>query len=173
MNGGAVICESWKDFATFVKDAGSKPEGAYALKRIDTSGVFEASNVRWAVRVAGQDKLKDNAAQMREWSAKKREANPDYYRNYDLLKKYGITFADYSQMLTAQDGVCAICGNPETRVDKRLNRVSSLAVDHCHTTGKVRGLLCHACNAALGHVSDSVETLERAIAYLRLHHPSN
>jgi hypothetical protein len=165
-DGGRLICPEWKDFATFVKAAGVKPDGAYALKRIDTNGLFEPGNVRWAIRVANEGKLRDNADKMRDWSAKKREANPDYYRDYDLRKKYRITIVDYNKMLSEQNGVCAICGNPETRVDKRLNRVSNLAVDHCHETGKIRGLLCHACNAMLGQSGDSADRLRLGAAYL-------
>jgi hypothetical protein len=98
-----------------------------------------------------------------------REANPEYYRDYDLRKKYGIGVAEYNEMFAAQNGVCAICKKPESRVDKRANRISNLAIDHCHTTGKVRGLLCHHCNAMLGSSLDSIENLEKGIQYLRRH----
>ncbi len=67
-------------------------------------------------------------------------------------------------MEAAQGGVCAICGLPETRVVKgKLNR---LAVDHDHTTGRVRGLLCFRCNTCLGRFEDNVELLRAAEAYL-------
>lgn len=66
-----------------------------------------------------------------------REANSDYH----LKLRYGVTHVDYQRMLQEQGGVCAICGNPPG------NR--KLAVDHCHETLKVRGLLCHTCNTAL------------------------
>lgn len=61
-----------------------------------------------------------------------------------------------------QGGVCAICGNPET--DKRNHR---LAVDHCHETDKIRGLLCKSCNIGLGMFKDNTNNLTRAVAYLR------
>lgn len=168
-DGGKIVCAAWKDFPTFVRDAGTKPEDAYALKRIDPNGIFEPGNVRWALKVVGQTELRKNSENMRIWSAKKREANPDYYRDYDLRKKYGIGIDEYNEMLLAQNSVCAICGKPETRVDKRLDRVSNLAVDHCHATGEVRGLLCHACNAMLGQSGDSIEVMKSGIAYLQRH----
>jgi hypothetical protein len=79
------------------------------------------------------------------------------------LKKYGLTVDDYNNMLKKQQGNCAICSSS---VSHRTNTNYNLFVDHCHTTGKVRGLLCHHCNAGLGHMKDSKEFLERAIRYL-------
>ena len=68
-------------------------------------------------------------------------------------------------MAVAQDGRCAICRKiPTTGPHK-----GKLAVDHCHTSGKVRGLLCNICNVGLGHSEDSVERLQTAILYLQRH----
>lgn len=64
-------------------------------------------------------------------------------------------------MLVRQGGVCAICGGPPDGRWKRFH------VDHCHKTGRVRGLLCRKCNNGLGNFGDSVETMRKAIAYLR------
>lgn len=86
-------------------------------------------------------------------------ANPDRCRNSQLLRDFGITIEDFQMMLMLQAGVCAICQKPE-----RAGR--NLSVDHNHDTGKVRGLLCDACNTSLGKFGDSTETLRRAIAYL-------
>ena len=60
---------------------------------------------------------------------------------------------------------CKICNNPEARVVN--GKTSRLAVDHCHKTGKVRGLLCWACNTSIGRFKDSIEILESAISYIR------
>ena len=81
-------------------------------------------------------------------------------RNTNLLKKFGITLDDYNLMFTQQKGCCAICEKHQTEFDKRL------AVDHCHKSGKVRGLLCQQCNQALGMFYDNVENLKNAISYL-------
>jgi len=76
-----------------------------------------------------------------------------------LSRKFGITTSEYESMSAAQQGLCAICGKPE-KPNKRL------AVDHCHKSGVVRGLLCSLCNTAIGKLGDSPELLRRAIAYL-------
>lgn len=86
-----------------------------------------------------------------------------------LKKTYGITLDEYDQMLKDQNGVCAICEQPETvrpRRGKYTDTEIRLAVDHDHVTGRVRGLLCKKCNIALGHLGDSVDRLRRAITYL-------
>lgn len=83
-------------------------------------------------------------------------------RKRHLLKKFGLTPGTYQAMLAAQGGGCAIC-----RAEKASLR--KLHVDHCHTTGKVRGLLCGKCNSLLGFAEDSLEILSRAAAYLGAH----
>lgn len=73
------------------------------------------------------------------------------------IKSYGLTFEEYDNLLESQDSSCAVCGSKPNR---------SLVIDHCHTTGKVRGLLCDLCNKALGNVKDNVGTLKGLIKYL-------
>lgn len=85
--------------------------------------------------------------------AKERERyrrNPKRYREATLKSNFGITHREYDFLLAAQGGVCAICKRPETVVHKS-GRLKSLAVDHDHETGKVRGLLCYACNIRVGY----------------------
>lgn len=86
-------------------------------------------------------------------------------RDLHLQKEFGITLADYEARLTAQGHVCAICKQPETKRQK--GTLQSLAVDHCHSTGKIRGLLCYRCNLILGHVQDDPALLQHAAAYLK------
>lgn len=90
-------------------------------------------------------------------------------RRADMLKsKYGMTLADYDRMLTAQGGGCGICGS-----DGQKGRWSGLLhVDHCHETGKVRGLLCDSCNLALGKFKDDPNVLRRAAEYIEFHQRS-
>lgn len=71
-------------------------------------------------------------------------------RSDHLMKAFGINLDQYEQMLLMQNNLCAICKQPETSVDGRTDRVKNLAVDHCHQTNKVRGLLCNSCNSLLG-----------------------
>lgn len=81
-----------------------------------------------------------------------------------LTRNYGITFDTYSAMHATQGGLCALCGGEGfcTAEHHQLR----LVVDHCHATGRVRGLLCHNCNRALGLLKDNVQTINKAIAYL-------
>ena len=73
---------------------------------------------------------------------------------------------EYAERLRAQGGVCAVCGQPETVIDKRTGVPRELSVDHEHTTGCIRGLLCIGCNIALGHMHDSPDLLRAAADYL-------
>lgn len=77
------------------------------------------------------------------------------------LKRYGLTEAQYREMLAAQDHACAICATSLDRV-----RTKHLYVDHCHKTLKVRGLLCQKCNSGLGMFRDDPKIIERAMLYL-------
>ena len=80
-----------------------------------------------------------------------------------LKCKYGISLNDYEQMLEEQNGCCAICKAHYTKFSKLL------AVDHCHKTGKIRGLLCINCNTALGKFKDNPFVLQTAIDYLEVY----
>lgn len=84
------------------------------------------------------------------------------YRNRILVRKFGITSAIYDTMLKEQNGVCAICEKP-------CNTGRMLAVDHCHKTGKVRGLLCSKCNRALGLLEENKNIISSMIGYIDKH----
>jgi hypothetical protein len=90
--------------------------------------------------------------------------NRETYRDYQLRKNFGITLKQYRKMLEAQDRLCAICKQPSTLV--KLGRVVELSVDHCHSTGKLRKLLCNGCNHGLGHFHDSPVLLRLAALYI-------
>ncbi len=87
---------------------------------------------------------------------------PEIGREKHLRRKYGIGVEEYEALARAQGGVCAICNEFTPTVTH-----PTLVVDHDHETGAVRGLLCHSCNVAIGHMRESVEMLQRAIAYLQ------
>lgn len=79
---------------------------------------------------------------------------------YNIKKNYGLSVEEYERMLLAQQGVCRICKREQAR-----NR--RLAVDHCHKTGLVRGLLCDECNHGIGNFQDRLDLLKAAIDYLQ------
>ena len=87
----------------------------------------------------------------RDWHRR----NP-WWKKQKRLKKYGLTQEQFDDINTAQGGVCAICKQPYKRGH----------VDHCHRTGRVRGLLCIPCNLGIGHLKESREIMERAMDYL-------
>ena len=103
-----------------------------------------------------------STARTRAWA----EANPDEWERHRrksyLKQKYGITPERYDDMLAAQGGVCAVCGTPPE--DPRGYRMH---VDHCHDTGRVRGILCGSCNRGMGNFGDDIARLEAAIRYLQ------
>lgn len=80
-------------------------------------------------------------------------------KNTRLKNDFGITLVEYKLMFEKQNGQCAICFKPPKR--------KNLAVDHCHKSGKIRGLLCGNCNTALGKFSDNQNLLLNAIEYLK------
>lgn len=107
------------------------------------------------------------AANLEEMRAKDRARhNPSQARDYNLKNRYGLSLAEYQAMSEAQDHRCKACGRVESVIG-RGGRLKPLAVDHDHETGEVRGLLCQACNMALGLLDDDVERLQALITYLK------
>lgn len=92
---------------------------------------------------------------------------PEAQRHYGLKRHYGIDLEHYQKMLLDQSGVCAICKKPETSVVN--GKIKPLAVDHCHNSEKIRGLLCARCNQAIGLLNEDVNVLSAAIEYLHKH----
>ena len=85
-----------------------------------------------------------------------------------LKHEYGINTPQRDQMIVDQDSKCMICFNGPLTVNKgRHVRMHHAVVDHCHETGKVRGILCQSCNVALGNFADDIEILQSAIDYLK------
>ena len=104
-----------------------------------------------------------------------KKGSSNWYHNNPLkakeqrLKKYGITLSEYNAFRENQKYCCAVCGTHETEVAQGRAKSTdhALHVDHCHTTGKVRGLLCTNCNTILGKCYDNPKILENAIKFLK------
>jgi hypothetical protein len=104
---------------------------------------------------------------LRAQKERKKPENKNKRRNSDLKCKFNITLECYNQLLEKQNGTCAICKQPETTFDKRAGKIRALAVDHNHSTNKIRGLLCCKHNHGIGLFNDDPSLLEKAANYLK------
>lgn len=100
-------------------------------------------------------------AARKRYTTSKAAANSRW--KYSILYKYGINEDQYNHLLLMQNYRCKICNKSLDDNGKKL------AIDHCHTTGKVRSLLCHSCNVGLGNFNDNIDIMTRAIEYLMEH----
>ncbi len=126
------------------------------LKRESNARIRARDPEAWADRRRGY---------VSTYRGKNPERVKEQYRRQSL-RRFGLTPDDYDQMLAEQGGVCAICCRPERSTNPQSGEPKRLAVDHCHKTGRVRGLLCAPCNKAIGAFDESEELLCRAITYL-------
>lgn len=88
-------------------------------------------------------------------------------RQKHLKKKFNIEISEYEALISSQNNLCAICKNPET-TSSRGKKINYLAVDHCHKTGTIRGLLCFKCNTAIAIMEKDKEIFDRIREYLKL-----
>lgn len=115
----------------------------------------------------------------KQWHIKNKERlsenKKDYYqknkqaqRNRDLLSRYGITLEQYDIMREKQNYSCQCCGIHENELETiyKASHHKRLFVDHCHETGKVRGLLCNACNTFIGFLETKQNLLTNALDYI-------
>lgn len=142
--------------------AANHPDRVKARRKIRTVREIESGEAAKYARDRlrnNPDAKKKNQDNARAWGRKYPERNrtraaiwaaenPDRI----MFRQYGITTFEYNSMLYVQDGVCKTCG--------RLNGDKRLVIDHCHSTGKVRGLLCDKCNMAAGLVGESASVLQ-------------
>jgi hypothetical protein len=104
---------------------------------------------------------RSNPARCKEYRRRDKAKNPQRHVDANLRRAYGIGRNDAEAMLVEQGGGCAICRKTLAFPDKFTH------VDHCHTTGAVRGILCGSCNFMLGYAKDNPGTLLAAVEYLR------
>ncbi len=162
--------QPWKEnFFAFMEGVGERPSLDHRLHRIDKNRPMGPGNFEWRKKLV--TKLPGESAA--EYDKRHRFARRTVLGvgswNSDLRSKYGQDFGlrELQTMAEKQNHCCAICGKPEKEM--RNGAVKHLAVDHDHKTGKVRELLCTACNKGLGHFDDDIDLMIKAIAYLRKH----
>jgi hypothetical protein len=100
--------------------------------------------------------------QYKDFSKIEKENHRERMWRNELKRRYGITPEQYYELFEKQGGVCGICGTKSTDANKEDTK---LCVDHCHETGRVRGLLCRKCNLALQVVENTL-FVQKAISYL-------
>jgi Autographiviridae endonuclease VII len=141
-------CKINKPYSEYFKDS-QRTVGI----RCKCKACCKKETVEW--REKNRSKYNNYAA---EWRAK----NPERQHATEIKRNYGLLPSDYEALLVKQEYRCKICRKLHNPSLKR----GRLYVDHCHATGKVRGLLCSACNSAIGYFEDDVVLLQKAIAYL-------
>lgn len=143
MNNGFKVCSRCRQ---------NKPISSYQKNRSKVDGVGTyCSTCATEISKEWQSKNTKKGGKYIGWL--------EYISAYQLRKKYGISPKELDGMIQVQMNKCAICG-------REPNGKKRLFVDHCHKTGKVRGLLCTNCNLGLGSFKDDIERLKTAIAYL-------
>lgn len=144
--------------ALTAREKARRAEKVAALRAEDPEWDAKRLERRRALRAA---KAEERRSKNAEW----RDANRDHVNSRAKLaymkRKYGLTPQQYRDLMASNGGRCWICGMTES-----TGRSTELGVDHCHSTGKVRGVLCFACNTSIGKLGDTVEGLRRALAYL-------
>ena len=135
--------------------------GGYALKKCKQCGRIK-NKTEFQKDVSKKDGLRPEC---KECTSINRKKSYDFERRrkHELNRKYKNGHDEYKRLFEEQKGKCAICKSPEN------GRYKSLSVDHCHDTGKIRGLLCNNCNRGIGLLQDSCEVVESALQYLKEH----
>jgi hypothetical protein len=156
-------CKTWKPIEWYAKSKA----GHIGLSAVCKDCENEKARVRYAEkdilsRRKGKKSVYDKERRERlRAEGKLKRQRPEAEREQRMKREYGITTKDYEAMVEAQNNECAICF-----ASGEQERNSKLVIDHCHASGKVRGLLCNKCNLLLGHANDSIGQLEQAILYL-------
>jgi hypothetical protein len=162
------VCKSDKPLEMFHKDkskllgvCSACKECAVARTRAHmTTNSSLIKEKKAAAYKADPDKEK---ARVKKWNAENKDKVSARNRAARLRNKYGITQKEYEELGEAQQWKCAICGSK----DSGSKNSDNLSVDHCHDTGRIRGLLCHPCNAGIGYLKESEEIMNKAINYLK------
>lgn len=169
-----LVCRQEKSTTLFHKAKKEKDGLQYSC--IECSKKYHAKRyIEQKEKINKQTKKykEENKEKMYAASLLWKKNNPDKLKKYqrvsNLRKNFGISMEKYEQMLSDQNGLCAICKNPETFIHHQTNEPARLSVDHCHKTNKIRQLLCRKCNNAIGLFKEDVKVIQNAINYLEAH----
>ena len=140
----------------------TKPNEAFHRNQNFGDGLDRACKACRYVRHSAYSKA--NRATLNAKMGERYRNDPERYADYSLKKTLGLPLGSYAKMHAAQGGRCAICDTTEPG-----SRTKRFHVDHCHTTGKIRALLCEGCNHGLGKFHDRPDLLRGAADYLERH----
>tara|TARA_E500000318_G_C3494103_1_gene185615 strand:- start:44 stop:559 length:516 start_codon:yes stop_codon:yes gene_type:complete len=146
-------------------DCGEEKPLTEFYKRNDRGSTSYRGDCRVCIKAKQVTWQKKNRDKVNAYHREQRRQKPHQEKNRRLKHRFGITLQDYNNMLREQDNKCLICDIEMTHDSERTR----IVVDHCHTTEKVRGLLCSPCNKGLGHFYEDTEIMQRAIDYLLTH----
>ena len=149
-------CGEEKEFSEFHKDNHNLDGFTYACKKCRNN-----SYNKYYEENPEKVKIKNDSQKENRKFYYSSEKGVESSRRSHLKINFNITLEEYNEILISQNYKCCICNNYETSYRNEV-----LSVDHCHNTGKIRGLLCNTCNRALGLFKDNVELLTNAIKYL-------
>lgn len=159
-------CQEIKSVKDFYKNK-AKKDGLTTECKACSKANYEIQKVKHKDRIKRRkiEYHKENAEKICKksatWYANNKERAAKTNRK-NRLKKYGLTFESFEKLLAKQNEKCAICFSPfESDYGRHI--------DHCHTTEKVRGVLCGPCNQALGLFKENTQTLKNAVKYLNKH----
>lgn len=149
---GCIACTLARNDKEYIKKYSKSDKAKLRSKeyveKIKQDGKISEYNVKWR-NGTGKGHAKEYY-----------DNNKDIWKDRQLKRTYNITLEQYNKLLQEQNHCCNICGAHESNFKK------SLAVDHCHNTGVVRGLLCKNCNTGIGNFYDNVDIMKRAIEYI-------
>lgn len=155
------------DFLQFVADVGERPTPKHKLFVADDANPIGPGNYVWKRAITEKVPGEDDKTYYARAQKVYRRMRPEAFKGYDLKRHYGLSADGYAALKRKQSNCCAVCGAREGTVIR--GRAISLAVDHCHASGKVRSLLCVRCNRGLGLFRDDPALLQAAIDYLAKH----
>jgi hypothetical protein len=133
-----------------------KTHGALTKNEVFKNKVCKKCNYQWSIKY--ESKSPESKEYWREYRRK--------IRAKKNIEKFNISEDAYNAMNKNQNGKCLICKKPESVIDRRRKKTRRLSIDHCHTTNKIRGLLCGRCNLGIGMLDHSINILKNAIKYL-------
>lgn len=158
----------WASFEQFARDIGELPEAngqKMILIPVDPELPIGPGNFQWHTPESRWDYSTPEGK--KAYAQAHRDQNRNSYRDKSLRASFGISLAEYEEMLASQGNVCGACGGAET--DTHYGKLRRMAVDHCHTSGRIRGILCGSCNKGIGHFKDDPVLLRKAADYLERH----